>query len=148
MQNQFYITANICGFNYYLKISETDSGDTEISYQGLLCNATEFPTRQEAVKKARSLPSKCMLLIYPLDPAQPMAGARLPLYDRLRELRKNPRLTQEVAADRLGVSREAYQSYESGRGAPSLTTLANIAKLYRISIEELIKGKSGIIAHY
>ena len=56
----------------------------------------------------------------------------------LRELRD---WKQQDVADALGVSRSTYANYESGRRAPDLSILMNLADIYGISLDELTGHK-------
>ena len=51
--------------------------------------------------------------------------------EKLQELRKNHRLTQEELAEQLYVSRTAISKWESGRGYPSIDSLKAIAMYSR-----------------
>ena len=59
---------------------------------------------------------------------------------KLQELRKQKGLTQEELAQALFVSRTAISKWESGRGYPNIDSLKAIAKLFAISIDELLSG--------
>ena len=61
-------------------------------------------------------------------------------YEKLQMLRKREKLTQEELAKTLYVSRTAISKWESGRGYPSIDSLKAIAKLFDISIDELLSG--------
>lgn len=60
------------------------------------------------------------------------------LSEKLKYYRKAAKLTQQQVADALGIQRSAYAYYEIDKTAPKLPTLSNIAKLYNISIDELV----------
>ena len=60
--------------------------------------------------------------------------------EKLRELRKRKGLTQEELAAALYVSRTAISKWESGRGYPNIESLKAIAKLFSVSIDELLSG--------
>ena len=62
-------------------------------------------------------------------------------HKRLQQLRREKGLTQEEAAQQLFVSRAAVSKWESGRGFPNIDSLKAIAKLYDISIDELLTGE-------
>lgn len=64
---------------------------------------------------------------------------RKTLGETLRELRTERNMTQEFAAESLGVSRQAVSKWENGTSEPSTTNLIAIAKLYGIEPEELLK---------
>ena len=52
--------------------------------------------------------------------------------EKLQELRKKRRLTQEELAEQLYVSRTAISKWESGRGYPSIDSLKAIAKYFSV----------------
>ena len=63
------------------------------------------------------------------------------LSERLKQLRKEHRLTQQNVADHLGVKLRTYQYYESENDRPhrpDLETLVVLADLYRVSVDYLI----------
>ena len=55
--------------------------------------------------------------------------------------RKAAKLTQQQVADALGIQRSAYAYYEIDKTVPKLPTLSNIAKLYNISIDQLVNDQ-------
>ena len=61
--------------------------------------------------------------------------------EKLQELRKQKGLTQEALAERLFVSRTAVSKWESGRGFPNLESLKAIAKVFSVSLDELLSGE-------
>ena len=56
----------------------------------------------------------------------------------LRYLRKNAGYTQSQLADKLDIKRSLVGAYEEGRAEPKLTTLVNIARLFDITLDDLI----------
>ena len=56
----------------------------------------------------------------------------------LKDLRTQNNMTQEFVAGKLGVSRQAVSKWENGTSEPSTTNLMSIAKLYGISVHELL----------
>lgn len=60
--------------------------------------------------------------------------------EKLQQLRKLNSLTQEELAESLYVSRTAVSKWESGRGYPSIDSLKAIAKLFSVSVDELLSG--------
>lgn len=58
--------------------------------------------------------------------------------EKLQELRKQQELTQEELAQMLYVSRTAISKWESGRGFPNIDSLKRIAKLFSVTIDELL----------
>jgi transcriptional regulator with XRE-family HTH domain len=65
------------------------------------------------------------------------------LKDRLRQLRKQYKLTQKEVAEFLGITESAYGFYEQGRNEPSLETIRKLAKKYDVNISYLM-GESDI----
>ena len=59
------------------------------------------------------------------------------LGDKIKELRKNKNLSQEVLANHLGVSFQAVSKWENGSTMPDITMIPAIASFFHISIDEL-----------
>ena len=57
--------------------------------------------------------------------------------NRVRELRKNQKLTQEELAQLIGVSRQAINAIEKEKFDPSLPTAFKMASLFKTTIEDL-----------
>ena len=57
----------------------------------------------------------------------------------LKQHRLNCKMTQEFVAETIGVSRQAVSKWENGTSDPSTSNLFALAKLYGISVEELLK---------
>lgn len=64
---------------------------------------------------------------------------RKSLGEALKEHRTRCHMTQEFVAEHLGVSRQAVSKWENGTSDPSTSNLLALAKLYGISVEELLK---------
>ncbi|MBQ9512579.1 MAG: helix-turn-helix transcriptional regulator [Lachnospiraceae bacterium] len=62
-----------------------------------------------------------------------------PLSIRLKQLRTAHAYTQDYVASVLGIIRQTYSHYETGRCVPPTAALYQIAQLYRISVEELLR---------
>lgn len=62
------------------------------------------------------------------------------LGENLKALRTKNNMTQEMLAERLGVSRQAVSKWENGESEPSTANLLALAKLYGISVDELLRG--------
>ncbi len=58
---------------------------------------------------------------------------------KLKELRKAKGYTQEYVASMLGVVRQAYGHYENGRRTPDPNQIYELAKLYKISVDDLMR---------
>mgnify|MGYP002510381646 CR=1 FL=1 len=59
------------------------------------------------------------------------------LGEKIKELRKNKNISQEVLANYLGVSFQAVSKWERGLLSPDIALLPKIAGLYRCSIDSL-----------
>lgn len=57
----------------------------------------------------------------------------------LKEHRTRCHMTQEFVAESLGVSRQAVSKWENGTSDPSTSNLFALAKLYGVSVEELLR---------
>ena len=63
--------------------------------------------------------------------------------EKLFERRKAAGLSQEELAEKIGVSRQAVSKWERGESSPDTENLIALAKLYNISLDELVFGESG-----
>lgn len=70
------------------------------------------------------------------------ALVRKTLGETLKDHRIQCNMTQEFVAEALGVSRQAVSKWETGSSEPSTANLLALAKLYRVSAEELLKNVS------
>lgn len=57
--------------------------------------------------------------------------------NRIEELRRERKLTQQALADSLGVSRQTIISLENGKYNPSIGLAHSIAVQFGLSIEEV-----------
>ena len=57
---------------------------------------------------------------------------------RIRKLRKQAKLSQEMMAEKIGVSRQAITKWETGLGVPDIENLVAIADLFKLSLDELM----------
>ncbi|MBM6667116.1 helix-turn-helix transcriptional regulator [Lacrimispora saccharolytica] len=49
-------------------------------------------------------------------------------------------MTQEFVAEKVGVSRQAVSKWEKGLSEPSTSNLIALAKVFGVSVEELLKN--------
>lgn len=61
------------------------------------------------------------------------------LGETLKDYRTRCHMTQEFVAESLGVSRQAVSKWENGTSDPSTSNLFALAKLYGVSVEELLR---------
>lgn len=60
------------------------------------------------------------------------------LVARLRKLRDRYGYTQQEVADRIGVGKSAYRSYENNDRRIPVDVLTRVAALYNVSMDELL----------
>ena len=65
------------------------------------------------------------------------------LGEALKENRIRCQMTQEFVAETLGVSRQSVSKWETGSSDPNTSNLIALAKLYKISPEELLECATG-----
>lgn len=58
---------------------------------------------------------------------------------KLKELRKVYGFTQDYVASALGIARQTYSHYETGKRTPSSEALFKLAGLYDISVDDLMQ---------
>lgn len=61
------------------------------------------------------------------------------LHFKLKELRKNRKITQQEIADRFGVTRGTVSNWEIGRREPDIHTLEELARFYGVSLDYFSK---------
>jgi len=58
------------------------------------------------------------------------------LHNRLRVLRAEKAISQQVLADEVGISRQTVNSIEGGKFNPSVTTALKMARYFGVSVED------------
>lgn len=58
--------------------------------------------------------------------------------EKLKQLRKNQKMTQQQLAERLGVAKSVVSYYESGDRYPSYDVLIKIANTYHVTTDYLL----------
>lgn len=66
------------------------------------------------------------------------------LANRFVALRKEKGYSQEVLAEKMGVSRQAISKWECGEASPDTDNLILLAKIYGVSLDFLLIGNSNI----
>lgn len=61
---------------------------------------------------------------------------------RIAQLRKDHGLSQQAVADELGIAQQTYANYEVARARPSVAILPEVAKLFGVSVDELLGRKN------
>ena len=59
----------------------------------------------------------------------------------MSQLRKEKNMTQQVLADKIGVSFKTISKWENGRGIPELSLLKPLSDELGVSINELLSGE-------
>ncbi len=67
--------------------------------------------------------------------------------ERLREARVAAGLTQEIAAEKMNVSRQTISNWETERTYPDIISVIKMSDIYSISLDELMKGDPKMIKH-
>jgi transcriptional regulator with XRE-family HTH domain len=73
-----------------------------------------------------------------------MTSMKTDIKQRLRDLRRSKRLTQEGVAEALGLAKESISGWETGKSMPSIVHLPLIAQLYGVSTDYLLTGKNSM----
>lgn len=60
------------------------------------------------------------------------------LSEELRKLRTRKKMTQKDVAERLGVDRTTYTSYETGKVEPSLPTMKKLAAIFEVPFSQMM----------
>ena len=61
--------------------------------------------------------------------------------ERLRQLRKALDITQQEFADRIGIKRNSYANYETGRNTPIYAIILSICREFNVNEEWLRTGE-------
>lgn len=61
------------------------------------------------------------------------------IIEKLKELRKNKKITQEQLADQLDISRSKVSSWETNRRDMSITEAIKLANIYEVSLDNLFE---------
>lgn len=72
------------------------------------------------------------------DVRKEKSGIKKSLGEVLKQHREECRMTQEFVAESIGVSRQAVSKWENGASDPSTSNLIALAKLFKISAEDLL----------
>lgn len=72
------------------------------------------------------------------DVRKEKSGVKKSLGKVLKQHREECNMTQEFVAEAIGVSRQAVSKWENGASDPSTSNLIALAKLFKISAEEIL----------
>ena len=62
--------------------------------------------------------------------------------NRIRDLRKKARLSQQALADQIGVFRNTISNWETGYSQISLENAKNVAEYFGVTIDHLLGSES------
>ncbi len=65
--------------------------------------------------------------------------------EKLKAARKKAGMTQEILAEKLGVSRQAITKWETERGIPDIDNMMTISTLFGISVDEFLSEEKTAI---
>lgn len=66
---------------------------------------------------------------------------------KLKSARSKAGLTQETVAIEIHVSRQTISNWENEKSYPDIISIITLSDLYKVSLDELIKGDDAIIKH-
>ena len=61
--------------------------------------------------------------------------------ERLRKLRSEKKVSQQVIADYLGITKQAYSLYELGKREPDFETLVKLGEYFGVSTDFILRGE-------
>ena len=59
----------------------------------------------------------------------------------IAELRKEKGFTQKEIGERLGICAKTVSKWETGRGFPDVSLVAELSKIFQVDISKLIEGE-------
>lgn len=62
--------------------------------------------------------------------------------DKIRELRKQKGISQAVVAEYLGITKQAYSLYETGKREPDFDSLLKLAEYFGTDTDSLLYGSN------
>jgi len=65
----------------------------------------------------------------------------------LKQARAEADLSQEAAAEKVGVSRQTMSNWETGKSYPDIASVLALSDAYGISLDSLLKGDKEMIKH-
>lgn len=67
--------------------------------------------------------------------------------NKLKSARTESKMTQETVAEALNVSRQTISNWENNKSYPDIVSVIKLSDLYRISLDELLKGDEKMLRH-
>lgn len=68
--------------------------------------------------------------------------------ERIRNLRKSKKMSQEKLAEKLNVSRHSISNWERDVNSPDIHALLEMTELFGVSLNHLVKGDELIVNKY
>ena len=68
--------------------------------------------------------------------------------DKIKNAREENKLTQTQASESLMVSRQTISNWENGKSLPDILSVIRMSELYKISLDELLKGDKAMIEKF
>lgn len=68
--------------------------------------------------------------------------------DIIKNAREENKLTQTQASEILMVSRQTVSNWENGKSLPDILSVIRMSELYKISLDELLKGDKAMIEKF
>jgi transcriptional regulator with XRE-family HTH domain len=66
-------------------------------------------------------------------------------YERLRQCREQPHLSQEDIAERLHVTRQAVSKWERGINEPDIETIVRLSDIFDVTIDHLLREDLSVV---
>lgn len=60
--------------------------------------------------------------------------------EQLKNLREQHSMSREELAQKMNIARQSVYKWEMNRGYPSIDNLIRLSDLYKVTLDELIKG--------
>jgi len=67
--------------------------------------------------------------------------------EKLKQARVDTELSQEAAAEKVGVSRQTMSNWETGKSYPDIASVIALSDVYGVSLDSLMKGDVKMIQH-
>lgn len=67
---------------------------------------------------------------------------------KLKELRKEDKITQEELAEKMGVSKTTIVNYENGNRKVPLEMVVKISRYFNVTVDSLLDLKDENVSHY
>ena len=71
-----------------------------------------------------------------------LGGKRVEIGSKIKKSRIDAKLTQEQAAEALGISRQTISNWENEKSYPDIASVLKMSDLYGVSLDYLLKGDS------